>query len=218
MVDPCNLDKGDDFARLAATSARTRNGAAGDLWAFFFSFFIGYFIFIAVATALETAWLNVMIQVCDPLVDLVGRLFPIFDSIQHNLPGQNFVHRVAIVRHVIAVGWLANVLLAVCLLIWQISSYFDESICPLFRLRPASSRKAAYGALVGFMLLTAGVIAIYAFGWSLPTNDPRFAFQASSVSLFFLGFFSLTISYSAVGLVSIVIDIAQRERAGWHSS
>jgi hypothetical protein len=69
----------------------------------------GYFALIAAASSLQWSWLPQWLQLWTPLLDIMRKIFPVFDNMDQLLSAKGFGHRGAVVNHLFMAGWLYTV-------------------------------------------------------------------------------------------------------------
>lgn len=188
-----------------------RNTFLGLIW-----FVVGYFLLISLA-ATHATWLNIWLRLTDPLVQFERELFPVFSKIQLGLAGEGFTDRIAIAHHAFAAIWLVNVMMIAVLIVMLAGLAFDSTMKP--KLPPpidTSSRLSAYKYFVAWILFAVGGMAVYAFGWTLPSNA-QLSLQ-NNFSLFALGALSWTLPLALAATVLSAITIFRKERIGWNGA
>jgi hypothetical protein len=68
---------------------------------------VGYPCVIAIANVLQWSWLQTWLDVCSHIVGFLRRLLPVFNNFERELTSHGFGHRVPVVQHLLAFGWIA---------------------------------------------------------------------------------------------------------------
>jgi hypothetical protein len=87
---------------------------------------LGYPAIIALANSQHWPWLARWLQLWTPVVGMLGEIFPIFDYLERLLFAGGFGHRVLVIQHLLAFGWLVSVPTLVFLFVTVLRLRRDE--------------------------------------------------------------------------------------------
>jgi hypothetical protein len=156
----------------------------------------GYFALIAAASSLQWSWLPQWLQLWTPLLDIMRKIFPVFDNMDQLLSAKGFGHRGAVVNHLFMAGWLYTVprliistaaVVSVSRKEWiRWASSIPVRSCLFFYLAAAVFAFASFGSIV--------------FGYWVPDERPLFAFHRFDFALFMISTLFYVAYMSAFGL------------------
>lgn len=182
---------------------------AGGIFAVATFVFLAYFLMVAIASALDASWLSRWIHWSSPVVQLERKVFPVFDYLEASMTLRGHRARILLVQHVVAVSWLAFVIIASSLGVVLFSPALGSLLPTLKPTNFVSLSWRTYLHLAFAVLICACFVSSYAFGWMLAGTSRQLALQNSGLSIFLLGAFSLGMPFMLLLTVGAIFKVAR---------
>ncbi len=179
--------------------------------------FVGYIALITIANAVGWLFLSRWIALWDPLVETLAEYLPAFETMKTSLQRRGFGHRVAVVQHLMAVGWLYVGLAMVA----NVSMVATGSPVLWRGYRSANTpERAVFLAIIGIIFFVG--VTCWGALWMQATDGFRGDIHRSDFTLFMAIASVFVMSPMSAGAVIVAagafITGRPKSRYEWHES
>jgi hypothetical protein len=172
-------------------------------------FIVSYCGLIAWASAQQWSWLDWWLELWTPIVDVLRQIVPVFDNFERALVVKGFGHRVPVIQHLLAFGWIAGLPIFGFLFLTVLNLSETEwkrftSVVPRHRIA-----LAFVACVISFLCVLVWVV----FGYAFTPVIVLFAWQRYNLPLIAIGVMFVAVIMFGIGSQVLLRALLSGDRA-----